>query len=106
MSLVIEDYQQLSAITGQMRTAAADGEWDRLISLEQECRRKVEELKPRDGILSDTAERAQKIALIKKILADDADIRSRTESWMRQLERIMQSTRSEQRLQDTYLASY
>ncbi|HLP98545.1 MAG TPA: flagellar protein FliT [Sideroxyarcus sp.] len=106
MSLVIEDYKQLSALTGQMRTAAADGEWDRLISLEQECRRKVEELKPRDGVLSDANERAQKIELIKKILADDADIRNRTEAWMHQLDRIMQSTRSEQRLQNSYLASY
>lgn len=106
MSLVIEDYQRLSSITGLMRDAAAEGEWDRLISLEQECRRTVEEIKPRDGVLSNTEERAQKVALIKKILADDAAIRSRTESWMEQLQRIMQSTRSEQRLQDTYLASY
>ncbi|MBI4809574.1 MAG: flagellar protein FliT [Nitrosomonadales bacterium] len=106
MSMVIEDYQVLSSITGKMRDAAAQGEWDRLISLEQECRRKVEELKPRDVVPSNPDERRQKIALIKKMLADDADIRSRTETWMGQLQRIMQSTRSEQQLQQTYLANY
>lgn len=105
MSMLLEEYQRLSGITGQMRDAAAGGEWDRLISLEQECKRKVEEIKPRDAVPSNPEERAQKIALLKKILADDADIRSRTESWMEQLQRIMQSARSEQRLQQTYLAN-
>lgn len=106
MSMVIEDYRQLSDITGQMRAAAAEGEWDKLVELEQACRHKVEELKPRDIVPADPGERQQKIALIKKMLADDADIRSRTETWMLQLQRIMQGTRSEQRLHDTYLANY
>lgn len=103
--MLLEEYQRLSGITGQMRDAAVGGEWDRLISLEQECKRKVEEIKPRDVVPSNPEERAQKIALLKKILADDADIRSRTESWMEQLQRIMQSNRSEQRLQQAYLVN-
>jgi len=106
MSLLIEDYQRLSGITGQMREAAVGGDWDRLISLEKDCKRKVDEIKPHDVIPSNPDERAQKLALLKKILADDADIRSRTESWMEQLQRIMQSPRSELRLQQTYLANY
>jgi flagellar protein FliT len=106
MSLILEDYERLSGITGQMREAAVGGEWDRLIALEQDCKRKVEEIKPRDVVPSNPAERARKLALLKKILADDAAIRNRTETWMEQLQRIMQSNRSEQRLQQTYLANY
>ncbi len=106
MSLLLEDYRRLSGLTGQMRDAAVQGEWDRLISLEQECKRKVEEIKPRDGIPSSPEERALKLALLKQILADDAEVRSRTEGWMEQLQRIMQSARSEQRLQQSYLANY
>lgn len=106
MSLLIEDYQQLSGITSQMREAAVVGEWNRLILLERECSRKIEAIKPHDCVPSNPDERAQKLALLKKILADDADIRSRTESWMEQLQSIMQSTRSEQRLQQTYMANY
>jgi flagellar protein FliT len=106
MSLLLEDYQRLSGITGQMREAATGGEWDRLVSLEQECARKVEEIKPRDVVPSNPEERAQKLALLKKILADDADIRNRTEGWMEQLQCIMQSPVSEQRLKQTYLANY
>lgn len=106
MSLLIEDYQRLSGITGQMRDAAVGGEWDRLVSLEKECKLKVEEIKPHDCVPTNPDERAQKLALLKKILADDADIRNRTESWMEQLQRIMQSARSEQRLQNTYMVNY
>jgi flagellar protein FliT len=106
MSLLLEEYQCLSGITGQMRDAAVVGEWDRLIALEKECKRKVDEIKPHDVVPSNPEERAHKLALLKKILADDADIRNRTETWMEQLQRIMQSSRSEQRLQQTYLANY
>lgn len=106
MSLLLEDYQRLSGITGQMRDAAEEGEWDRLVLLEQECKRKVEEIKPRDAIPTSPTERQQKIALLKKILADDAEIRNRTEGWMEQLQRIMQSTRSEQHLQQAYSANF
>jgi hypothetical protein len=38
------------------------------------------------------------------MLADDKAIRARTEPWMRQLERIMNSARSEQRLQQAYMS--
>jgi flagellar protein FliT len=106
MSLLLEEYQHLSGITGQMRDAAAAGEWDLLIALEKECKRKVEDIKPHDVVPANPDERSQKIALLKKILADDADIRSRTETWMGQLQRIMQSTRSEQRLRKSYLGNY
>lgn len=104
MSMVIEDYQSLSSITGQMREAAAQGEWDKLIELELECRRKVEELKPRDVVPTDPNERQQKVALIKKMLADDKAIREKVDPWMQQLEKIMRSSASEKRLQQTYLA--
>jgi flagellar protein FliT len=102
--IVIEDYQRLSDITGQMRDAAIAGEWDSLITLEKNCAQKVAEIKPRDGVPADEATRVQKIALIKKILADDKAIRERTEPWMRQLQQIMQSARTEDKLQQTYLA--
>lgn len=104
MNMIVEEYQQLSDITGKMRAAAAAGEWDELIALEKRCTRHVEALKPRDGVPADEASRQQKASLIRKILADDKAIRESTEPWMRQLERIMQSARSEQRLQQTYLA--
>lgn len=102
MNAVIENYQRLSGIMGKMREAAALGEWDHLIELERECSQHVEILKQQDNAPADEVTRQQKADLIRKILADDAAIRSKTEPWMAQLQRIMQSARTEQRLQQAY----
>lgn len=103
---VIRNYESLSTLTDQMRTAATSGEWDTLIDLEQQCSRHVAIMKSADTQTGlDEASRQKKIRLIKKILADDAEIRNRTESWMGQLQRIMQSNRHEQRLNQSYGAS-
>lgn len=102
-SQVIVNYESLSALTAQMRDAAAQGEWDALVGLEQQCSRQVAAMRPLDTVTAlDEPSRQRKIQLIKKILADDADIRNRTESWMAQLQRVMQSNRQEQRLSQAY----
>jgi len=102
-SQVISNYESLSAITSQMREAAVHGEWDQLITLEQQCSRHVSTMKPVDTAAKlDEPARQRKIQLIKKILADDAEIRNHTEVWMGQLQRLMQSSRHEQRLHQAY----
>lgn len=100
---VIMNYESLSAITSQMRDAAVHGEWDQLVGLEQQCSLHVATMKPVDAAaMLDEPTRQRKIQLIKKILADDAEIRDRTEAWMGQLRHIMQCNRQEQRLQQAY----
>ncbi len=100
---VITNYERLSALTGQMRIAAEHGEWDKLVSMEQQCRQQVATMKPIDSTaMLDESARQRKIQLIKKILEDDAEIRNHTETWMGQMQRIMQSNRQEQRLQQVY----
>ena len=106
MNPVIENYQFLSGITGKMRAAASLGEWDRLVELEQECGRRVALMKQQDTGPMDESIRLQKVALIKQILADDAAIRDQTLPWMAQLQRNMQSSRSEQRVQHAYSSNF
>lgn len=103
MHPVIENYEYLSALTGQMREAATQGEWDHLVELEQQCSQRVAAMKAQDASAAlDEETRLRKVALIRKILADDAEIRNRTEPWMAQLQRVMQSARQEHRLLETY----
>jgi len=100
---VIANYESLSTLTAQMRDAAERGEWDHLIDLEQQCRQRVAALKQADATAAlDEPSKQRKVRLIKKILEHDADIRNRTVAWMGQLQRIMQSNRQEQRLQQAY----
>ena len=105
MNPVIENYEFLSSIMGQMRAAAAQGEWDNLVELENQCSRRVETMKATDAATPiDENTRLRKVALIQKILADDKEIRTHTEKWMTQLQRQIQSTGQERRLQQAYSA--
>ena|SRR5664280_2176778 len=100
---VIAAYESLSALMGQMRQAAVRGEWDQLISIEHQCSKLVAAMKPLEaGVMLDEAARQHKNQLINKILADDAEIRHRTQVWMSQLQLSMQSNRQEQRLLHAY----
>ena len=100
---VIANYESLSTLTAQMREAAVRGEWENLMGLERQCRQYVAAMKQADASTTlDEPSRQRKVQIIKKILENDADIRSRTVAWMGQLQRIMQSNRQEQRLQQAY----
>ena len=102
-SQVITNYELLSVLTGQMREAAVQGEWDQLISIELQRSKLVATMKPVDAeVKLDEAARQRKIQLINKILADDAEIRNHTQVWMGQLQLSMQSNRQEQRLLHAY----
>ena len=100
---VMSNYESLYALIKQMREAAMNDKWEQLIELEQQCREHVANMKSADSAVQlDEPSRIRKVALIKNILAQDADIRSRTQTWMKQLHRIMLSNRQEQQLQQTY----
>lgn len=102
MNAVIEKYQSLATLTSKMRAAAALGEWDELVELEEQSRVLVVEMKALDLAPIDESTRLSKVALIKKILSDDAAIRSQAEPWMAHLQRIMSNARSENRLLKAY----
>jgi flagellar protein FliT len=106
MNSVIDHYQHLSDITGQMRMAATQGEWDKLAELEQQCSRHVALMQQHDLAPQDENIRLKKVSLITKILADDAAIRDQTLPWMAQLQHMMKSTRSEQRVRQAYSTNF
>jgi flagellar protein FliT len=102
-SQAIANYEALSILSGQMRDAAIDGEWDQLIGIEQGCGELVAAMKLIDVEANlNKDERQYKIQLIDKILADDAEVRTHVQAWMGQLELSMQSNRQEQRLLQAY----
>jgi flagellar protein FliT len=100
---VIARYESLAVLTARMREAAAQGEWDALIALEQERGRLVEAIKPLDAATTlDEAARERKNALIAEVLAHDAEIRTVVGAWMSQLQTSMQSSAQELRLLKKY----
>jgi flagellar protein FliT len=96
-------YEKVAIITDQMLHAAKSEDWDLLIELETQCTSQVETLQKCEtqDVLSEEM-RQRKINVIKKILADDKQIRDLTEPWMRKLSQLMQSSQSSRLLTKTY----
>lgn len=106
-SQIISDYESLSNLTGQMREAAVQGDWDHLLEMEAQCKQHVAHMRLlEDDEFLDEATRKLKVSFIHSILANDAEIRQRTEVWMQQLQRILHNNHQETRLQQTYLSDY
>ncbi|MBK6631501.1 MAG: flagellar protein FliT [Betaproteobacteria bacterium] len=79
-------YESMNALSAQMVEAATACDWDRLTLLEKDCAGLVGMLDARDEptLLTD-AERTRKADLIRRILADDAEVRRHAEPWMAQV---------------------
>lgn len=100
---ILDIYGLISTKSEQMLEAAKASDWNRLISLENDCRALIERLKDTDAGPATGAKFVQrKIAYIRKVLADDAEIRKFTEPWMTQLEIYLGSARQERKLQRAY----
>jgi flagellar protein FliT len=100
---LISIYENVAVITDRMLNAARTADWDLLIELETECSSQVQELKISEPIGDLPLDlRNRKVQIIKKILADDREIRDITEPWMAQLADLMKNTESNRKLSQTY----
>jgi flagellar protein FliT len=100
---VITLYETVAIITDQMLAAARAGDWDQLIALESRCSSHVSILQAEEPPVPLTgAVRNHKVNIIKKILADDREIRNITEPWMAQLAGLINSTGTERKLNQAY----
>lgn len=104
---VISLYEAVAVITNQMLAAARQGDWDRLVELESRCASHVETLRAGEPPAPLTGEsRMRKVKIIKKILADDREIRNLTEPWMAQLSQLINSNGNERKLSHAYGATH
>lgn len=101
-SEILAEFQAISQITDQMREAARTGEWDRLAVLERCCAGVVARLKAAQPVRLTADMQREKVELIRKILADDAEIRIYTEPWMKQVQTLLGSTGMARRVHHAY----
>ena len=100
---IITIYETVLAITGQMLDAARNDDWERLVALEKDCKKRVEELIAENyGLPLSSQFQQRKAEIIRKVLADDAEIRSITEPWMAQLQSFLGSAGRERKLSEAY----
>ena len=98
----IAAFESISTFTGEMTEAARAGEWDRLAALERRCAAVVATLKAAPPIQLSPEMQRQKVELIQKILADDAEIRRHTEPWMKKVQTFLGSAGMTRRLRQAY----
>jgi hypothetical protein len=99
----IENYEALSALTRELREAAARGEWDQLEEIQKKRASLFESMVPVDSTATlDQPARHRKDELIQQVLADEAEIRELVHSHLAQLQTALQDSRQELRLLKEY----
>ena len=100
---IITTYEAILIITNKMLTAAEDSEWEKLITLEKECRKLTNKLviNNSDHELSDELLQ-KKIKIIHQVLANDAKIRLITEPWMKNLQNMINTVGHKRNLHQAY----
>lgn len=105
-SEMLSTYETLSELTGTMLTAARQGEWDELASLEQRCRTYVGSLMQATPIALNESEQRTKVAIIRTILQNDAKIRALAEPRMHELQERISHARMGQQGMKAYGAPH
>lgn len=87
---LIERYEEIARESHRMLEAAHAGDWHEVERIETHCRALIVLLKRHHcGELLSPAERRRRMALLRAILDDDAQIRVRAEPWLRELENFL-----------------
>ena len=94
---MLTTYESLSELTGTMLSAARQGEWDNLAALEERCRGYVGSLMQAAPVKLNETEQRTKVAIIRAILQNDAQIRALTEPRLHELQQRLSMTRTAQR---------
>ena len=91
MNSVIDCYEQIAMASGTMLAAARGRDWDGLVAAERDCAASVVRLKSAQECARplDPVDRRRKVAILRKVLANDAEIRTLTQPWLARLQELL-----------------
>jgi flagellar protein FliT len=96
---LIDCYELIAQASHEMLAASRADDWESVTRLEDACRALIDQVR-RDACdtrLSEV-EQTRRIALLRSILADDAQMRDRSEPWLQQLEQMIGTSGALRRL--------
>lgn len=100
-------YEHIAQLTADMLAAARNAQWDHLVELETQCKNAFAVLAGMPDRITFTPELVQrKAALIRQVLADDAEIRKLVEPWVAELGQWLGDAHRGHRLRDAYLTGH
>ncbi len=103
---MLNTYETLTELTGVMLDAARHGEWDHLAELEQRCRGHVSTLMQATPVTLNESEQRARIASIRVILQNDAEIRALAEPRLNELQQRLHVIRAGRRGTQAYAAQH
>lgn len=96
-------YEAVADLTKQMLQVAKQQDWDALAKLEVSCANYVATLKTSESTSTLSSDvRARKLASIKRILADDRELRNIVSPWMVRINSLMSGLNSESNITRNY----
>lgn len=99
----IDIYEDMSALSARMVTAARAQNWEQLVELESAVARLRNSLRGKDDNSTlDVDEAERKRSLIQSILDNDAEIRRHTEPWMEHVRQFLGTQASRKRVERAY----
>ncbi len=104
---VLRHYDSIAAASARMLEAARSEDWDGLIAAESQCAELVSELTRLDPdcrVRMQPDDNQRRLQALGEVLANDAQIRSLTQHWMRSLESMLGATGQGHRAHRSYLA--
>ncbi len=104
-ALLLPRYEAIATSSASMLDAARSGAWEDLVRAEQACAAQIRELQAIETqaqLRGDAAANRDRIHILRRILAHDAEIRSLTQSWLRGLEQLLRSTGLDRMVRSTY----
>jgi flagellar protein FliT len=89
---LIGHYESIARASRSMLEAARQGDWPEVEKIELKCLELIEGLKRAAAHEAlGTSEKVRRVAILRAILEDDAQIRLRAEPWLRDLEYFLGS---------------
>ena len=101
---ILDHYESIAHVSQLMLQAAWRSDWDTLVDAEACCAAIIERLKSAGDpeLVLDDEGRKRKHEIIRRVLADDAQIRDLTVPWMRQLAANLDHAKTSRTLEAAY----
>ena len=104
-TLLIPHYEAIAASSARMLEAARAGAWNDLVDAERACAAQIhalQHLEAQQQWSVDAAANRNRIHILQRILAHDAEIRTLTQIWLRGLEQLLRTTGLDRMVRNTY----
>lgn len=98
----MQHYESIGALSAAMLAAARNGDWDDLVAVQQHCACRVDALRALPEPVLDTPQRQRKLEIIRKVLAEDAQVRDLTQPRLAELDQLLRGMTTRHNLGQAY----